>query len=685
MNTVKRCVISHGFLAMVVAACFTGCIPDEALWSPLDRYLVSWSPDGRYLASVGSDEAVWLWDTRTSEAKRLTGESTKIEKKALFCKYLSSRAGILVGVGSVEDVTDLWQIHPASPDDPRRIATGVSPWCGVSQDGEYVYSIKKDGKRYQLFEHDLQGNKETEILTTELEIGPVAPVAPDATRSRIAISKGTSLLLLDRDNATSRVVFTQQDAIIAYPTWLDASRVAFQLISLQVDEVVARLMVCSVDDGTTRVLCDSALVFCPFSLSPNRESIAFTHVTGPGLDEENAQMAVVDIKSGEMKVLTDESLGAAFPVFSPDGNRIAYFGTALVRILDLETGKKAAVWRTEEERLFARLEHLAETGDERQLLMTRDEIKTRFPEGEFGDLAEYFVVRFYMEPSHGDPDKAFDALRKTGTVPSDLDWLEEKVLAFFWPEGSRLATDPPEDWIQTYGTAASQREFGFRTDLARDLRGLWITPSNEWLFIRIDYETDRDLTGLAFQDTLLLLDYDSPGAGLRRISNTTEWDRGAERQVLVRHWFPADGKSQYDVEIRDAGGEVVFRFLGSGYDPPRHPKIELDQIKETRSLLVVISRDILGLSKAQGDKAQRVGVQVCTFKGGIESNKQLERPRVEKIDGRTVCDVADAFGPENTRARIEADLKSNSDPAAPAIIKGCAGTFEVRAPLRPEN
>ena len=92
----------------------------------------------------------------------------------------------------------------------------------------------------------------------------------------------------------------------------------------------------------------------------------------------------------------------------------------------------------------------------------------------------------------------------------------------------------------------------------------------------------------------------------------------------------------------------------------------------TNSVVYAVSRDVLGLNGLH-----TVNLQVCTLKGGIELQKELEKPRVASIDGQTVCDVADAFGAENTAERISTDLKNRSDPGAPAIVKGCAGTFKL--------
>jgi len=171
------------------------------------------------------------------------------------------------------------------------------------------------------------------------------------------------------------------------------------------------------------------------------------------------------------------------------------------------------------------------------------------------------------------------------------------------------------------------------------------------------------------------------------------WEREHERLVLVRHWYEAGRNSQYDLEIRDRDGELICRYLASGFAPSGNPVFDLvdrylasgfapsgnpvfdlvDTLRgNTNSVVYSISRNMLGLRGSR-----EVNLQVCTLKGGIESHKELERPRVESVDGRTVCDVADTFGLQNTAERITADLKKNADPAAPAIIKGCAATFEL--------
>ncbi|MFH1741398.1 MAG: hypothetical protein ABIH23_20530, partial [bacterium] len=241
-----------------------------------------------------------------------------------------------------------------------------------------------------------------------------------------------------------------------------------------------------------------------------------------------------------------------------------------------------------------------------------------------------------------------------------------------WREQDKIATDPAEDWIQTYGTEDSEKEFEFKTDLARDLLGVWVRCGTERLYIRLDYNSPRDLEGLVFQDTLLLFDYDSPDQGYRQISQSTEWERGAERQILIRHWFNHSEKSQYDLEILDETGEVRSRFLTSGFADPNYPYFDvIDLIQgEHGSVVFSISRDVLDLKNAR-----KVFLQVCTLKGGIEVHKKKELPRETMHDGRPICDVADSFGPENSAARLQADFEQNIAP----IIRGYAACFDLNS------
>ncbi|HQQ01069.1 MAG TPA: hypothetical protein PLY86_21645, partial [bacterium] len=222
----------------------------------------------------------------------------------------------------------------------------------------------------------------------------------------------------------------------------------------------------------------------------------------------------------------------------------------------------------------------------------------------------------------------------------------------------------------TYGTEDATKQFEFNTDLTRDLLGVWAKWGDEYLYVRIDYNSTRDLQGLVFQDTLLLFDCDSPEEGIREISPSTQWDRGAECRVWFRHWYDNEDKSQYDIEFLDGKGEVKSRFLSSGFPNPNYPYFDIvDTLQgEQGSVVMAISRKALGSLS----KDRKVYLQVCTFKGGIEVHSKKELARVQVLDGHPVCDVADTFGAENTAQRLREDEAQGN----PLVIRGFAACLE---------
>jgi len=397
------------------------------------------------------------------------------------------------------------------------------------------------------------------------------------------------------------------------------------------------------------------------------------------------QIAAVDTATGNATWLTNEPLGVLCPAFAPKGNRVAYRTVdfeseeSTVRILDLDTKHVTIVWRDDEARLLSDAERLAQTAGAAEGIAAFRKLLAEFPDTRFYDEACYRVAMLSLDPSVDDLDQAFLALGNVKTRE-----LRGQAQAVIWREEDRLATDPPADWLQTYGTEASQEEFKFNTDLARDLTSLSAKWGEERLYLRLGFGSGRDLHGLTFQDAIFLFDHDSPEIGHRQITPSTEWDRGAERKVIIRHWFDQGDKSQYHVEIIDQNGETISRFSASGFPNAAYPYLDVLDLLEERQIqrslpeeqsitinegavVLSLSRDALGLKDDV-----KTHLQVCTLKGGIEEHKKLERPRLAVVEGQPVCDVADAFGPENTRQRLEIDRKEGKPPT----VRGIAATLE---------
>jgi Tol biopolymer transport system component len=667
MKSCKKLSLLRGFCLAVILLFCEGC----NINFPYPQS-ISWSPDGKTIAFVPPDDnSLWIWDTRTGEAKRLTGQERNLQQKVQCPLFLPLGKEIIV----CAEEDKVYRVNIDSPNNASLVDEGVSFLFNLSMHNEKIYYTRenKDKKLYVLIEYDTVSGEKSELLSLGEEA--VFP-SPDESGRRIVFSSEKGLVLFDRDNGATQSLFYRENAVALWPNWIDNSTLVFAVMneSEQDDEdFLSDLVLYSLDDKTTRGLCSDVHFFFPISLDPDRKYI---YMTVLDRKNETPQAARHNLENGSLEILTDETFGAANTVLSPDGKSLACminpdFSKPGVSIMELESRKKIIVWRDEEERLFSAAESFYESGNTLLALSSYKDIVARFPDGDLQKIAHYRMMQLYLTPPIYDLDKAFDMLHKVGTTAD----MVKRASPLLWNQDHFLATDPSEDWIQSYATDASNEEFKYNTDLPRDLRGLWINQGKERLYIRIDYGSNQDLSGIALQDTMILLDYGNPESGYRKITDTTSWDRGAERRILIRHWRPAAEKSQYDLEILDGNGEVVSRFLASGYSPPNNPLFEMVYVLEdkTNSTVYSISKEILDLKKPR-----KVNIQVCTFKGGIESHRKLEKERITSLDGKPVCDVADAFGAENTIARIEKDASEKANETATFVIKGMAGTFEVK-------
>jgi Tol biopolymer transport system component len=667
MKSYKTYQILWGFCAIAILLLCNGC----NLTFPFPQS-ITWSPDGKTIAFVPpDDQRLWIWDTRTGEAKRLTGTDRNLDKEVQCPRFLPSGKDIIV---CAEEDT-IYKVNIDSPNNAALIDKGAGSLFNLSLNGDKLYYIREieNENRYVLVEYNVKTEEKIELLKLGEET--VFPV-PDESGRRIVFSSDKGLVLFNRDNGTTQCLYFRENSAALWPNWIDNSTLVFALMNesdQDDDNFVSDLILYSLDDKTTRGLCSDVHLFYPISLDPDKK---FIYMTVLNRENDTPQAARYNLEKGSLEILTDETFGAANAVLSPDGKSLACminpdFSKSGVSIMDLESRKRIIVWRDEEERLFSAAESFYEGNNSLLALSSYQDLVARFPEGDLQKIAYYRMMHLYLTPNLYDLDKAFDMLQKAGTS----EYIVERATPLLWNQSHFITADPPEDWIQTYSTNASNEEFKFNTDLTRDLRGLWINQGNERLYIRIDYGSNQDLSGIALQDTMILMDYGNPDSGYRKITETTEWDRGAERRILIRHWYQASEKSQYDLEILNEKGEIASRFLASGFAPPSNPLFEMVYVleDETNSAVYSISREVLDLKTPR-----KVNIQVCTFKGGIESYRKLEKERATSEDGKPVCDVADAFGVKNTHERIEKDALEKAGEPAPFVIKGAAGSFEVK-------
>jgi len=667
----KRCLIIPNIVLVSILVLMTSCFPN-----PLQQ--ISWNPEGTELAYIGADSTLWIWDSRTGQcthhAKTFQGQ------EIVFCKWLRLDDDILLGVQQ-ENQMNVYKLD-IPPDAAVKVADDVEAFAfDVSEDSEFLYYSKQneETKSYEIWEKSIDHPEKEELLfiNNGETICPI--INPSRTRLlyQSGAESGVSFCVYDKIADATRELFTGGDEGSLWPAWVNDDRIIY-LQPVKENDSLGSLCAYSFTTGATEEIASNVYVFSQPSIRPDRESVLAT-VFPQGREKEIeagwlsvAQIAEIRLASGEMKLLTDEPFGAGYVSICPTGNRIAFRTpidtqkkVAAFRILDLDKNRRHFLWRNDEERLFAAGESFLENKDPYMALAQFQDLLQKYPETEFRDFAAYYQIDLLLQQPFLNPDRAVSAFG----VMND-GGLRAQTRPMLWSNPDCRADDPAEDWIRTYGTEDATKQFEFNTDLTRDLLGVSAKWGDEYLYVRIDYNSTRDLQGLVFQDTLLLFDSDSPEEGIREISPSTRWDRGAECQVWLRHWYDNEDKSQYDMEFLDEKGEVKSRFLSSGFPHPNYPYFNIvDTMQEEHgSVVMAISRKMLGSVSAN----RKIYLQVCTFKGGIEVHTGKELPRVQVMDGHPVCDVADAFGSENTAERLRADEAQGK----PLVIRGYATCLE---------
>ncbi len=687
MNNQFILITAIGFILVIS---LSGCVTNP----------IAWSPDGRYIAFTGmDDEKLWVWDNQSQTITLYNDDHIR------ECRFVNNGEELLY-TKSRQDPGEYYDFFKTNihSHGEEVLVEKAALFFDTSDDGKYLFYLKEDEEKKQceLWQIDITTKENTRLFgQQDLNIDFVDVDSSGqrflftADKSHIALwEKGdTGKLKLLKENNTRDLVF---------PQWLDHDRYFYY--ETDNDNDVGNLILDSIKSPNPNILCQDVCVWDLPSITPNKKTI----IVSVRLDEKNSQLIEIDLTTGEKKLLTNHIFGASWGALSPDGKKLAYIPSPykdeshfMLRLLNLENGKEQIIWRNHEERLFAISEALFQQEEYALAVSSYHDLLALSPGPEMANMAWLRIMQSYLTPLHLDLDKAFEAL-------NEMPQPDIMAHSLFWKETVRTVSDPADDWIEQYGTKESQEKFGFNTDSTRDLRGLAIKHSDQRLFLKVDYNSNRDLSGLTFSDTIILLDYDSPNSGCHTISNITKWDRGAERIIALRHWYEQGRDSQYDMAIMNEKGENITYFLAAGFSPPKLPHFDLIEIQgqtgsyflsktketiedvlgfvgidpnaseitvqqetsgEEGSIVFSIAKDILDLPKNK-----KIFIQVCVLKGGIESYQKTERPQKMLIDNKLVCDVADAFGNENTAQRILNEVKAGK----PAIIKGYGAVLEMQ-------
>lgn len=665
--------------------------------------LISWSPDGRYvLYSIPEETELWRWDSKTGKTEEIKllirkgsgdppSKPETLHKKIKGSRYISG--GAKAAVLTTSD--DLYLL-----DFKTGLCELVDDSAGSgfysSEDDEILYYVRQEGDNSKenstLIEY--KNGKKTRLFSKEEEFIHPCP-SPDG--NYILYGSEHALGLYDLKEKKSIVLFSDNKGGFVSPRWVNRNEIIYIYLPTSDDEY-GTLYKASIDINNMKI--SSAPKVLKEGISPlftisitdytreiknteNRESSTLRKtepvatVTMATQDKDVFEAAVISINTGNIILKSDVLSSAVAPTLSPDGKYFAYLSGGedhvLLEILDLKTGSRETVWRNKVEKLFVEAQDLTRAGEFKKALDKYNFIIKEFPDSKILKDVYLNMGNLLLKPEVCDLDDAYGTIEKAG----DFNNLPPKLMDYLWRPEDRIAVDPPEDWIQTYGTEKSREIFKFNTDLARDLRGLWMREGKKYLYIRIDYGSNRDLTGLTFQDTLLLFEYNAPDhcCGSRDISKNVQWDRKAHRKVLIRHWYASGTSSQYDLEILDSKDKPVHRCLVSGFEIQDNPYFKYYQstTKDSHSVIYAISRGNNALFLHSWASWKKVNIQVCTFKGGIESQRKAEIQRFDPE--KDLIDIADTFGEENNLERIRKDKKGN--PGKPVIIKGFAGSITL--------
>ncbi|GMW01875.1 MAG: hypothetical protein AMXMBFR84_30110 [Candidatus Hydrogenedentota bacterium] len=643
--------------------------------------LITWSPDGRYVYIANPDgEGLWVWDTQLRESKWILPAKT-----VAYAKQISDdRLFVFTGSNSLDEggfatcglEGQDWQNYGYE-------TRGMG--FTISADGRMGYIVEYDDEKSEtmLFEQPLDDPATRRLLhkTSEpdtLLMPAVSPSGKQVLVCTLSEPEGKTLVSLDRIDlmadppAVETLIPSNEGTVAMSPLWVDDTRFAYVEVGNDggPDEV-GKLMLYSMTGKSAAVLADRVFAFTGLSLHRDGKRIIAT-AAADNLDRDpdanwpsSIQIVSVDIETKAVDVITHDPMGAGWAIANPVNDSVAYVSqpggdTNVVRTLDLATATGTTVWRNEEERIFAAAQRFESSGDITLAMKAYEELMFRFPDTDLNDSVWYSRMQMALAPPRNDLDEAIESLRHLDQS------LRNQAMPIIWRESDRVATDPEGDWIRTYGTEAAKTKYEFDTDPTRDLTGLWARWSGDRLYLRIDSNSPNDLEGLILRDVIIALSDQEPGEGVSPLTPSTLWDRKLRARIVLRHWFDSESNSQYDVEVHDESGEIRTAFKASGFGGAEFPNVTyLDKHAMWNSgkgsIVLSLSQSALRLRDMN-----TLFVQVCTVKGGLDSLEPLERP-IESADAKD-CDIADAFGEENTAARIDADLAAGRT----AIIRGYA-------------
>ena len=295
----------------------------EPAW---DHKQPAWSPDGERLAFVVHNKGIWSMTAAGEAARRITPDSQidlepawSPDGRSLYCTSFRG------------NTTALWRLDAAGDAAPLRLTLGTGPESHPSLDraGRHLaYSTLEDHYRVVLRRRD--GITEVALPGAQNDVMPA--LAPDGSFVVYASNRGGGSYQLWRqdlrdgrpEGAARRL--TSHEGTATYPAVSpDGTQIAYYCI----EQNQRRLWLVDAGGGQPRQLTGA----------PDAEDVH------PAWSPDGLHLAWASVRDGEYTLmvgeiaehggmigrrrLTEPGLGAYAPVWSPDGDRIAFIGRHL--------------------------------------------------------------------------------------------------------------------------------------------------------------------------------------------------------------------------------------------------------------------------------------------------------------------------------------------------------------------
>ncbi|WP_431946108.1 TolB family protein [Micromonospora marina] len=283
----------------------------------------SWAPDGRWLVCHSYDTgagAVWLLDSRTGEAIPVT-DGSSWDYKPTICP---TRPAVAFS-RSDEGRSVIWVQRLADGEGGPLVVTGADDrWPTWTRDGNHLFfhRLVDEGAGIAVWN---RRTKAVRDLVPAEEKPRYASFAPDGRR----IVYGTeadgrsTLRILDLTTGVSRPVPVGE---AAFPSWSPDGRTI--ACALRPDPA-SRWEIATVDvtGGEPHVWTagrdDLRGLHAPVSFAPDGRRLVFRSETEPF----EANLLVLDLDSGRITNLTEDSWWDEAPAFTPDGRGVVFMST----------------------------------------------------------------------------------------------------------------------------------------------------------------------------------------------------------------------------------------------------------------------------------------------------------------------------------------------------------------------